>query len=153
VLPTAPLRPAMRRGAQWRLISHLCLNHLSLTDPVEGRKALQEILRLYDYSDPEGADAAISRQLIEGVTSVSSRRVVGWVSLPTGGDFCRGVEVSIELDEQNYLGTGVMIFASLLERFLGLYATINSFTQLVVRTRGGGAFKTWAPRAGEHPML
>jgi type VI secretion system protein ImpG len=153
VLPTAPLRPALRRGAQWRLVSHLSLNHLSLTDPAEGRQALQEILRLYDYSDPEGSDAATSRQLIEGITSVHSRRVVGWIMFATGGDFCRGVEVTIELDEQNYLGTGVMMFASLLERFLGLYASMNSFTQLVARTQGGGAFKTWAPRAGEHPMI
>src|SRR5262249_34006899 len=51
--PTVPLRPPLRRGAYWRLISHLSLNYLSVTDPVEGREALQEILRLYDFSDPE----------------------------------------------------------------------------------------------------
>ena len=37
--PTTTLRPRSRRGAHWKLISHLSLNHLSLTDPVEGRAA------------------------------------------------------------------------------------------------------------------
>ena len=74
-----PLRPPVRRGAHWRLLSHLSLNHLSLTDPLEGREALQEILRIYDFSDPEAGQqlAAVTRQLIEGVTSLSTRRVVG----------------------------------------------------------------------------
>src|SRR5262249_23351113 len=51
--PTSPLRPPRRRGRHWRLISHLCLNHLSISDPIEGREALQEVLRLYDFSDPD----------------------------------------------------------------------------------------------------
>jgi type VI secretion system protein ImpG len=44
--PTQTLRPPLRRRAQWRLISHLSLNHLSIVE--KGREALQEILRLYD---------------------------------------------------------------------------------------------------------
>jgi type VI secretion system protein ImpG len=152
-MPTTPQRPPTRRGAQWRLVSHLCLNHLSLTDEAEGRDALQEILRLYDFSDPDGPDAAITRQLIEGITSLTSRRVVGWNNSPAAGGFCRGVEVTVEFDEQKYLGTGVLLFASVLERFFGLYTTINSFSQLVGKTKQGGHFKTWAPREGEQKML
>ena len=34
--PTPALRPPPRRGAPWRAVSHLSLNHLSLTDPQEG---------------------------------------------------------------------------------------------------------------------
>ena len=66
--PSKPLRPPLRRGTYWRLISHLCLNHLSLANSVEGREALQEILRLYDFSDPGAgpADAMVTRHLIDG---------------------------------------------------------------------------------------
>src|SRR5207302_11231248 len=49
--PTRALRPPLRRRAYWRLLSHLSLNHLSLSDSVEGLEALKEILRLYDFSD------------------------------------------------------------------------------------------------------
>jgi type VI secretion system protein ImpG len=155
--PTAPLRPPMRRGGHWRLISHLALNHLSLSDPVEGRQALQEILRLYDFSDPEAGQqlAEVTRQLIEGITSVSSRRVVGRVGPPeVASGFCRGLEITIEFDERQYVGTGVYLFASVLERFLGLYASINSFTQLVAMIQQReGILKKWPPRAGDRQLL
>ena len=37
--PTPTLRPALRRGALWRVISHLSLNHLSLGDQEDGADA------------------------------------------------------------------------------------------------------------------
>src|SRR5262249_22229702 len=154
--PTLPLRPPRRRGAQWRLLSHLSLNHLSLTDPVEGKAALQEILRLYDFSDPESGQqlGEVARLLVEGVTAGSSRPVVGRAGTAAASGFCRGVEVTVELDEEKYVGTGVYLFAAVLERFLGLYATINSFSQLVARTKQSEVpFKRWPPRAGDQPLL
>jgi type VI secretion system protein ImpG len=154
--PTVPLRPPMRRGAHWRLISHLCLNHLSLTQSGEGREALQEILRLYDFSDADTTPqlAAVTRHLIDGIVSVSSRRVTGRTGRGAASGFARGVEVTIELDEQKYIGTGVYLFASVLERFLALYVSINSFSQLIARTtQGERYFKKWPPRAGEQLLL
>lgn len=154
--PTAPLRPPLGRGAHWRLMSHLTLNHLSLTDDDQGRAALQEILRLYDFSDPEaGAQlAAVNKQLIDGILGLSSRRTVARLDSPAGSGFCRGTEILLELDEQKYVGTGAFLFASVLERFLGLYASVNSFTQLVARTRQGeGVLKCWPPRAGELQLV
>jgi type VI secretion system protein ImpG len=154
--PTAPLRPPLRRGAHWRLISHLSLNHLSLSDPVEGRQTLQEILRLYDFSDPEESpqNAAVNRQMIEGILDLSSRRVVGRTAGATSGGFCRGIEIALELDEHQYTGTGVYLFSSVLERYFAMYASLNSFSQLVVRLKGSDApLKRWPPRAGEEPLL
>lgn len=154
--PTTPLRPPVRRGSHWRLISHLCLNHLSISDPDDGCSALQEILRLYDFSDPEAGQqlSAVVRQVIEGILGLSSRRVVGRTGGPTSSGFARGVEVTIEFDEQKYVGTGMFLFASVLERFLGLYASINSFSQLIARSKQGeGYFKKWPPRAADLPLL
>jgi type VI secretion system protein ImpG len=154
--PTIPLRPPLRRGAQWRLISHLNLNHLSITDPVEGKNALQEILKLYDFSDPTVGQQmeAVLQQVIEGILSVSSRRVVGRTGSEISSGFSRGIEVTIELDEQKYVGSGAFLFASVLERFLGLYASINSFTQMAVKTKQReGYLKKWPPRAGDLQLL
>lgn len=154
--PTLPLAPTLGRGAHWRLISHLSLNHLSLSDPHEARAALQEILRLYDFSSQETGSqlASVTRLLIDGIQSVSSRRVVERTSSGATSGFAHGVEVTIEFDEQKYIGTGVFLFASVLERFLALYASINSFTQLVARTsQAERIIKKWPPRAGEQAML
>lgn len=156
-MPTAPLRPPLKRGAYWGLISHLSLNHLSISDPVEGRAALQEILRLYDFSDPEAGQqqlAEVTRQMIEGIAAVSYRRVVGRIRQEQTTNFCRGIEVTLELDEEKYLGTGVFLFSSVIERFLGLYASINSFSQLVAKTtQSEGHFKKWPPRTAELQLL
>ncbi|MGF1583091.1 MAG: type VI secretion system baseplate subunit TssF [Gemmataceae bacterium] len=155
--PTAPLRPPPRRGGAWRLVSHTMLNHLSLSDPVEGLEALQEMFRLYDFSDPDAGQqqmAAINRQLIDGIVSMSTRRVVGRTGGDTASGFARGIEVTLEFDEQKYIGTGAFLFASVLERFLGLYASVNSFCQLVGKTsQGEGYFKKWPPRAGELQLV
>ena len=56
------LRPPQRRGLQWRLISHLSLNYLSLVNG--GLDALQEILKLYDFTDNPG----IQKQIARGAT-------------------------------------------------------------------------------------
>lgn len=155
--PTTPLRPPLKRGSHWALISHLNLNQLSISDPVEGRAALQEILSLYDFSDPDAGQqqlADVNQQIIEGIIGVGSRRVVGRTSGGDGVGFARGVEVTIDFDEQKYVGTGVFLFASVLERFLGLYASINSFSQLVARTKQReGAMKTWPPRTANLPLI
>ncbi|HEY7709914.1 MAG TPA: type VI secretion system baseplate subunit TssF [Candidatus Entotheonella sp.] len=145
--PTETVRAPLQRGAQWRLISHLSLNYLSISEG--GREALQEILRLYDFSD-----SAVVRQQIAGITNVTSRRVVGRpASMPWNG-FCRGVEVSIEFDEEKYIGSGVFLFASVLEKFLGLYASLNSFTQMIAHTlQREEPLKRWPLRAGEQILL
>jgi type VI secretion system protein ImpG len=154
--PTATLRPPLRRHAHWRLMSHLVLNHLSLAEGDESRRALQEYLSLYDFSDPQSEPqlAAVSQQIREGVLSVSGRRVVEFVGGDAGGGYARGIEVTIELDEEKYVGIGSYLFASILERFVALYASVNSFTKLVYRTKQTGTdVKRWPPRAGEQAVV
>ena|SRR5258707_840465 len=133
----------------WRLVSHLTLNHLSITDSGEGAAALREILKLYDF-----ADSPETRSLIEGVLEVTSRRVVGRAGGEVAGGFCRGVEVSVLLDEERFAGSGMYLFACVLERFLGLYTSLNSFTKLVVAVKGReGVLKRWRPRAGDKVLV
>ncbi|MEJ7712162.1 MAG: type VI secretion system baseplate subunit TssF [Pyrinomonadaceae bacterium] len=96
--PTNTLRPPLRRGAQWRLISHLSLNHLSIVDGGQGRapEALREILMLYDFMD-----SASTRKQINGLTKISSRRVVRQTGSRIGTGFVRGVETTIDFDEEH----------------------------------------------------
>ena len=147
--PTRPLRPPLGRGAHWRLISLLSLNHLSLADEQEALDALHEILMIYNF-----ADSAATRQQIAGITAVSSRRVPVRTGRKIGNAVCLGVEVTLEFDESQYVGGGVFLMASVLDRFLGLYTSINSFTRLVAKTRQReGILKQWPPRAGERTLL
>lgn len=145
--PSRVRRPPLKGATQWRLISHLSLNHLSICEG--GKEALQEILKLYDFSESPGI-----LQQINGIARISNRRIVGRPAANTWNGFCRGLEVTIEFDEDKYVGSGVFLFASVLEKFLGLYVSINSFVQLVARTRQREeAIKRWPPRAGEQILL
>jgi type VI secretion system protein ImpG len=147
--PTATERPAMRRGTVWRLISHLSLNHLSLVSPDGNPESLREILRLYDYHD-----SAETRAMIDGVTGVLGKRVVGRVGGSVAAGFCRGMEITLRFDEERFTGSGVYLFAALLERFVGLYTSINSFTRVVATTnKREEPLAQWPPRAGEQILI
>lgn len=147
--PTATLRPTLRRGTIWRLISHLSLNHLSLLGTGDAAKPLREILKLYDFTD-----SAETNAIIDGLLDVQSRRSVGRVGGSVSAGFCRGVEVTLHFDEDRFSGNGVYLFATVLERFLGLYTSINSFTKTTATTnKREEALCRWPPRAGEKVLL
>ena len=144
---TSTLRPSGGRRSGWRLASQLSLNHLSLTGGEQGADALREILRLHDLRDvPE------TRAAIESIRSVTCAR--GTARLPGQGAICRGIDVTVELDARRLEGTGAFLFATVLDRFLGLYASINSFTRLIVRLHGREeVLRVFAPRAGDRVLL
>ncbi len=145
--PTATIRPPTGRGALWRLISHLALNYLSLVE--EGREALQEILRLYNFSDSAYLDKQIA-----GITQLRSEPHFARVRSDHGISFARGLRVHIKLDEEQFEGGGAYLFASVLENFLGLYVAMNSFVQVVVSTeQRKEVMRAWPPRAGRQILL
>jgi type VI secretion system protein ImpG len=153
--PTGSLRPQSPRHRYWHLISHLNLNHLSLTSDTIGVEALKSLLRLYDLTDPvaDPGPAALARQAIDGILSIASRRTTRWIGHGELAGFARGLEITLELDEESFVGASGVLFATMLERFFALYASVNSFTQLVVRYRQrDGILKRWSPRAGEQPI-
>jgi type VI secretion system protein ImpG len=150
VKPTKTVRPPLRHGAQWRLISHLSLNFLSAVDSGSDSdpEVLQEILKLYDFSD----SPAVQQQIL-GLAAVKSRQVWRRIRTTRGSGFARGIEATLEFDEMRYVGSGVYLFASVLEKFLGLYVSINAFSEMVATTKQRGLLKRWAPRSGQQPLL
>jgi len=144
---TAPVRPPVGKGALWRLISHLSLNYLSLVE--DGKESFQEILRLYDFEN----SPALQKQIV-GITSISSQRHFARLVSENGISFARGLKIEMELDEEQFVGAGAYLFASVVERFLALYVTMNSFSQLTVRTKQRKeVLGAWPPRTGQQILL
>ncbi|MGH9575654.1 MAG: type VI secretion system baseplate subunit TssF [Candidatus Acidiferrales bacterium] len=145
--PTPAVRPASGKSTMWRLISHLSLNYLSLVEG--GRDALQQILRLYDIGR-----SAYSQNVIESILRVHSAKHFTRVSGNNSITFARGTRIEIELDESQFVGSGAYLFAAVLERFLGLSVSLNSFTQLAVTTPQRKApLHEWQPRAGRRILI
>lgn len=145
--PTPTLRPATGRSVLWRLISHLSLNYLSLVE--DGKAALQEILKLYDFTG-----STFSEKQVEGISHLRSRKHFARIMSDNGITFARGTRVEIDFDEDQFVGGGVYLFASIIERFLGLYVSLNSFNQLVAISRQRKeVIREWPPRAGQRILL
>ncbi len=145
--PTPPVRPPSGKSALWRLISHLSLNYLSLVE--QGKDALQQMLRMYDIGR-----TAYSQNVIDSIVKVHSSRHFAPVQSDNGTTFARGMRVEVELDEDQFVGGGAFLFASVLERFIGLSASLNSFTQLAVSTsQRKGLWHEWRPRAGRRILV
>ena len=65
-------------------------------------------------------------------------------------DLDSAAHTTITFDEEQFVGSGLYLFASVIERFLGVYASLNSFNQLVLKTeQREGEVKRWRPRTGE----
>jgi type VI secretion system protein ImpG len=133
----------------WRLISHLTLNHLSLISTDGRADPLREILTLYDVTN-----STHTQNMIAGLLAVQARRTVGRPGGPVSAGVCRGLEVKLHFDEDRFSGRGLYLFGAIMERFLGMYCSINSFTRTVVTSnRRDVPVCEWPPRAGEMVFL
>ena len=147
--PTATLRPSLRQKGFWRLVSHLSLSHLSVVGGEAAADTLREVLRLYD-----GRDSAETRSAISSLLAVSSAPGSARVPRARAGAFCRGLDVTLTFDETAWNTGGLFVLASVLERFLALHATVNSFVRTRVELRGrSGDAARFPPRAGHQVLL
>jgi type VI secretion system protein ImpG len=147
--PTPTLRPGLNDRGAWRLISHLALNHLSVTGGEAGAAALREILRLHDLRD-----TAETRAALASLVAVDTRP--GVARLPGGraGAFARGLEVTLTFDAQAWSAAGLYPLAQVLERFLALQVSVNAFSRTQVLLRGRpGAVARFPARSGTRTLL
>ncbi|MDQ1184586.1 type VI secretion system baseplate subunit TssF [Agrobacterium larrymoorei] len=141
--PTPAIRMNERSAREWRLISHLLLNHLSLFD--NGGAPLKDILSLYAFRDsPE------TRQLVDSISNVEAQNSHARL----GSAMVPGTDVTVEFDPSLIDRAAAYVFANVLNHFFGLYTSINSFTRLTVTMRGHSEpIARWPARAADRPLL
>lgn len=147
--PTATLRPPLREQRFWHLVSHLSLGHLSVVGGAEAAAALREVLRLYDLKG-----SAETRAAVDALIGVSAAPGAARVPGARVGAFCRGLDVTLEFEQRAWQDGGLYLLAAVVDRFLALHATVNSFvrTAAVLQGRNGRA-AAWPPRAGMRVLL
>jgi type VI secretion system protein ImpG len=119
--PTAPIYPKLGSGTEWRFISHMALCSLSIAEA----SALQAILSLYN-----GDDSPANQRRIDSIKAVTTRPLDRLIR----GAPVRGTQVRITIDESHFDEAGdLLLFTEILNEFLSLHTTINSFTELVVQ--------------------
>ncbi|MEJ2043843.1 MAG: type VI secretion system baseplate subunit TssF [Reinekea sp.] len=145
--PTAPLRPTLDGSLLWTLISNLSLNYLSLLS----KDALSSVLRAYDFRALVDRQAEkISRHRLEGIIDIKSKPVERLIQgLPV-----RGLCSEITLAQSAFGSEGELyLFGTVLSRFFALYASINSFHELVVINSDNRERYSWGIQTGLQPLI
>jgi type VI secretion system protein ImpG len=145
--PTSAIEPPLGRPLLWRLISQLSLNYVSLIEG--GPDTLRELLRLYNFGD-----SAAGEKHVQGITGVTGTPTYARIEGDHGLTFARGHRIEVAFDEEEFAGGGVYLLASVLERFLSLYVSLNSFSILAAHSRQRkNLIREWPPRSGWKTLL
>jgi type VI secretion system protein ImpG len=118
------------------------------TDPEHGAVALRDLLTLYGNS----SELMIQKQ-IEGVLSINSKAILRRIEGAGPITFGRGIEIAVEFDESLFEGSGVFTLGLVLEHFFAKYASLNSFTETVIKTTDRGEIHRWTLRQGTRPLI
>ena len=149
VQPTRALRDAHSKQSSWNFVSHLAVNHLSISGGEDGAAALKDILSLYDFKR-----SSINRGIIDSIQSVRSKNVSAPITIDGRIVVCQGSQIEVILDKEKLTGSSAFLFAKTLEYFFSVYASINSFTRTVVRFRNvEKALFSGKPRAGARLLV
>ncbi|WP_179161928.1 type VI secretion system baseplate subunit TssF, partial [Pseudomonas savastanoi] len=138
--------PPIGRDFLWRVISNMSLNYLSLAS-IEALKVIIETYDLPRYYDKQAEK--VSQHLLSGLKSIRHQHV----DRLHDGRPVRGIKTELLIapgalaDEAS-----LFLFASVLNEFFALYASLNSFHELHVKTAQGGGYE-WTPRMGQQPLL
>ncbi|MBG8562509.1 type VI secretion system baseplate subunit TssF [Pseudomonas qingdaonensis] len=143
---TASYAPPLNRDFLWKLISNMSLNYLSLAN-VDALKVILETYDLPRYYDQHAEK--VSKRLLGGLKSIRHEHV----DRLHRGLPLRGLRTELTIDPQGYIGEGdLFMFASVLNEFFALYASLNSYHELRVRSTQGEVYQ-WTPRMGLQPLL
>ncbi|CAB1221472.1 type VI secretion system baseplate subunit TssF [Acinetobacter bouvetii] len=111
---------------QWRIISHLSLNTLSLMKG-DAVSHIKELLELYNLSKLKENHLIIHS--IKNISFSLSQKLVQARPFPL---FVRGVKVQVDIDSQVFRGHSLYIFTQLLSHILNLKVQMNSYVDVIV---------------------
>ena len=148
--PSRPVSPVVNQGLGWKVIDHLALNYLSLSEGngTQAAAALREMLMLYAMH----ADAARQTQ-VAGLLTVRTKPVAR--RLPMAGPiaFGRGLEVTLEVEKMAFHGHSSFAFGAVMAQFLSRHVNVNHFVETVLTFSGKGENMRWEPQCGTRPIL
>ncbi|OQX20447.1 MAG: type VI secretion system protein ImpG [Desulfobulbaceae bacterium A2] len=147
IVPSAEILPPLGANVLWRLLAHLSLNHVSLTNI----RNFQSLLGLYLFPDTQDRSLLMANQKriagLEGLSSQGADRLVSGIML-------RGREITCKARADNFASRGdLYLFGSVLNEFFAVYASLNSFTRFVLYETISGESISWPARIGQQPLI
>jgi type VI secretion system protein ImpG len=146
-IPTTPIHPHVGKNLLWHFLSHLSLNFLSIATT----ENIKSLLNLYLFPEERNrARLDSNKRKVAGISSLEAKPAERLVR----GLMMRGTEITITLDQNHFSSTGdIFLFGSVLDYFLGVYSSINSYTRLTIEESVTGKTITWKPRLGDRFLI
>ncbi|MFV5490156.1 type VI secretion system baseplate subunit TssF [Acinetobacter sp. ASP199] len=124
--PSLPYSFKQSQKEQWRIISHLSLNNLSLMKG-DAVTHLKELLELYNLPGSKE-----NRLIIESIQSIDfslSQKLLDHKPFPL---FVRGVRATVRMNNEVFHGSSLYVFAQLLNHIFNLKVQMNSYVEMIV---------------------
>ena len=147
IAPTSMVEPPARNQIIWKFLSHLSLNFMRLANA----ETMKTLLALYIFAEGKNkSQIAANQRRIDGIQEITTEptdRLVKSVVM-------RGQKIRAVMRQDHFAGLGDMyMFGSVLDRFLGMYAAMNIFTQFEMTDSISGETFVWEPRLGTRPLI
>ena len=125
--PSRPVSPVVNQGLGWKVIDHLALNYLSLSEGngTQAAAALREMLTLYAMHADESRQTQVAGLLAVRTKPIARR-------LPMAGPiaFGRGLEVTLEVEKMAFHGHSSFAFGAVMAQFLSRTLTSTILSRL-----------------------
>lgn len=112
----------------WQMLSHLNLNLSSMGLYSNSLDSFKDMLRLYNFNQSSFNQAAI-----DSIVRLQAKSLTAPLTIDGQTFISRGIEIEITLDEQQLTGISTLLFVLVIDHFMGLYTSVNSFTRVKVK--------------------
>lgn len=145
--PTPYIQPPVGDELSWRILSQLGINFLSLGDA--GR--LRALLSVYIFPmDRNKGLEDTNRKRIESIDEVRLSRKSRFIR----GVLLRGTHILVRVRGDGFADLAdLYLFGSVLNEFLSVYATINTYTRLEIENTLTGESLSWPERLGTQTLI
>lgn len=147
--PTPQKEAPLEGVALWRLVSHLSLNYLTLSNEPASLDALKEIMRLYSNTE-----YMPTPKELKALVGMSTKLVTRRIGQDAWRGFLQGTKVTLTFDKKDGEGGNIFLFSSVMNHFFSLFAAINSFTELeIINKNRKGIWKQWPAISGSKRLV
>ena len=145
--PTPYIQPPLGDSLSWRILSQLGINFLSLGDASRLRALLS--IYVFPMERNKGLEDT-NRKRIESIDEVRLFRKNRFIR----GVLLRGTEILVRVRGDGFADMpDLYLFGTILNEFLSVYATINTFTRLQIENALTGENLSWPERLGTQTLI
>ncbi|MFP4572825.1 MAG: type VI secretion system baseplate subunit TssF [Desulfobacterales bacterium] len=146
--PTTAVLPPLGTNMLWRLVSLLTINSSSLSR-LENLKALLK-LHLMKEGSRDIKRVQANEKRIDGIRELETKNIERLVK----ATMMQGLEIRMKISQSHFAGPGdLYLFGVIIDHFLGLYASMNNFTKLVINETDTGEIFSWPERIGTRQII